>query len=85
LKETVVEAADTLANFLEKDFSQLVGPAAPVVNRIRNMYLMEILIKLPKDAARLQIQKKVLNNYIDLLKAEKKFRSVIVVADVDPY
>jgi hypothetical protein len=46
---------------------------------------MEILIKLPKDAARLQIQKKVLNNYIDLLKAEKKFRSVIVVADVDPY
>jgi primosomal protein N' (replication factor Y) len=85
LKETVVEAADTLANFLEKDFSQLVGPAAPVVNRIRNMHLMEILIKLPKDAARLQIQKKVLNNYIDLLKAEKKFRSVIVVADVDPY
>lgn len=85
LKETVVEAADTLANFLEKDFSQLVGPAAPVVNRIRNMYLMEILIKLPKDAARLQIHKKVLNNYIDLLKAEKKIRSVIVVADVDPY
>jgi len=85
LKETVVEAADTLANSLEKDFSQLVGPAAPVVNRIRNMYLMEILIKLSKDAVRLQIQKKVLNNYIDLLKAEKKFRSVIVVADVDPY
>jgi primosomal protein N' (replication factor Y) len=85
LKEVVSEAADTFANFLEKDFSQLVGPAAPVVNRIRNMYLMEILIKLPKDAARLQIQKKVLNNYIDLLKAEKKFRSVIVVADVDPY
>ena len=85
MKETVVEAADTLANSLEKDFSQLVGPAAPVVNRIRNMYLMEILIKLSKDAVRLQIQKKVLNNYIDLLKAEKKFRSVIVVADVDPY
>src|SRR6185312_13122550 len=85
LKEVVTDAADTLANFLEKDFKQLVGPAVPVVNRIRNMYLMEILIKLPKDAARLQIQKKVINNYIDLLKSEKKIRSVIVVADVDPY
>ncbi|MGN6194321.1 MAG: replication restart helicase PriA [Ginsengibacter sp.] len=85
LKEVVSEAADMLAGFLEKDFNQLVGPAAPVVNRIRNMYLMEILIKLPKDATMLQLQKKVINNYIDLLKAEKKLRSVIVVSDVDPY
>lgn len=85
LKEIVSESADSLARFLEKDFDHLVGPAAPVVNRVRNMYLMEILIKLPKDAAGLQIQKKVINNYMDLLKAEKRFRSVVVVADVDPY
>ena len=85
LKEIVFEAADSLANFLQKDFEYLAGPAAPVVNRVRNLYLMEILIKLPKDATHLQIQKKVINNYIDLLKAEKRFRSVIVVADVDPY
>jgi primosomal protein N' (replication factor Y) len=85
LKEIVFEAADSLANSLQKDFEYLAGPAAPVVNRVRNLYLMEILIKLPKDATHLQIQKKVINNYIDLLKAEKRFRSVIVVADVDPY
>jgi len=83
-KELVFEAADVLANSLKKDFEYLVGPAAPVVNRIRNRYLMEILIKLQKDAVQLQSQKKVIVNHINLLKAEKKFRSIVVVADVDP-
>ena len=61
-----------------------MGPAAPVINRVRSMYLMEILLKLPKDAAHIQAQKKVIGNYIDLLKAEKRFRSVVIIADVDP-
>jgi primosomal protein N' (replication factor Y) len=85
IKEVVFEAADVLANSMEKDFPNLVGPAAPVVNRIRNMYLVEILIKLQKDAAYLQIQKKVISNHIDVLKAEKRFRSVVVIPDVDPF
>lgn len=85
LKETVMEAADTLGNSLEKNFDNLVGPAAPVVNRVRNMYLMEILIKLQQDAAHLKAQKKVIANHIDLLKSQKKFRSVVVIADVDPF
>jgi len=84
-KEKVFEAADILANSLQKDFAHLIGPAAPVVNRVRNMFLMEILLKLPQDAAHLKIQKKVINNHIDVLKAEKKFRSVVVIADVDPF
>ncbi len=48
------------------------------------MYLMEILIKLQKDSVQLQGQKKVIRNHMDLLKAEKKFRSVVVIPDVDP-
>ena len=62
----------------------MVGPAAPVINRVRSMYLMEILIKLSKDAAHIQIQKKVISNCIDLLKAEKRFRSIVLIPDVDP-
>jgi primosomal protein N' (replication factor Y) len=85
IKEKVFEAADILANSLQKDFAHLVGPAAPIINRVRNMYLMEILLKLPQDAAHLKLQKKVINNHIDLMKAEKKFRSVAVVSDVDPF
>ncbi|HUZ58923.1 MAG TPA: primosomal protein N' [Hanamia sp.] len=85
MKEIVMEAADALGHFLEKDFENIIGPAAPIVNRVRNMFLMEILIKLRQDAARLKIQKKVISNHIDLLKAEKKYRSVVVIADVDPF
>ena len=84
IKELTFEAADILSNSLAKDFVNIVGPAAPVINRIRNKYLIEILLKLKKDAVNLQNQKKVISNHIDLLKAEKKFRSVIVIADVDP-
>ena len=83
-KELAFEAANVLSNYLAKDFKDLIGPAAPVVNRIRNKYLMEILLKLKKDAVNLQSQKQVIRNQIDLLKSEKQFRSVVVVADVDP-
>lgn len=85
IKEIVMESADVLGDSLKKDFRQVVGPAAPVINRVRNMYLMEILIKLQQDASQLKVQKKVIGNYIDLLKTQKKFRSVVVIADVDPF
>ena len=84
-KEIVFEAADILGESLQRDFANLVGPAAPVINRVRNMFLMEILIKLNQDASHLKIQKKVIANHIDLLKAEKRFRSVVAIADVDPF
>lgn len=84
MKEVLQEAAEALGNLLKKDFANMVGPAAPVINRVRNMYLMEILIKLTKDAKQIQLQKKVISNTIDLLRSEKRFRSVVVIPDVDP-
>jgi primosomal protein N' (replication factor Y) (superfamily II helicase) len=84
IKETVQNAAESLGNSLKKYFQNLTGPAAPVINRVRSMYLMEILIKLSKDVGQIQAQKKVINNYIDFLKADKRFRSVVIIPDVDP-
>ncbi|MEO6134353.1 MAG: primosomal protein N' [Ginsengibacter sp.] len=84
-KEIVMEGAYILGESLRKDFRELTGPAAPVINRVRNMFLMEILIKVQQDAAHLKAQKKVILNHIDLLKADKKFRSIVTVADVDPF
>ncbi|MEO6327339.1 MAG: primosomal protein N' [Ginsengibacter sp.] len=84
LKEVVAEAADKLGDILKRDLSNyIIGPAAPMVNRIRNMYIMELLVKLPKDTALLQRYKKVISNNFNLLHAEKKFRSVVLIADVD--
>jgi primosomal protein N' (replication factor Y) len=61
----------------------IVGPAAPVISRIRNQYLMEILIKLPKEYGMSMTYKKVIRNHINLVLAEKNYKSVVVVVDVD--
>jgi primosomal protein N' (replication factor Y) len=64
-----------------KDY--ITGPAAPVVNRIRNQYLMEILIKLPKEPGMSGRYKAAVRNHINLVNSEKNFKSVTVVVDVD--
>lgn len=83
--KTVVEnAADKLAMLLRQDLKEYItGPAAPVINRIRNQYLAEILIKLPKEHGMSGTYKKVIRNHINLLSSEKSFKSVTVVVDVD--
>jgi primosomal protein N' (replication factor Y) (superfamily II helicase) len=83
-RHIVEAAADKLVALLKQDLKDhIVGPAAPVVNRIRNQYLMEILIKLPKETGMSIKYKKVIRNHIDLLWSEKNFKSVTVIADVD--
>lgn len=84
LKETVDEAANFLASVLQKELANfIVGPAAPVVGRVRNQYIMEMLIKLPLDSRQIQQYKKLIRNDFNLLLADKRFKSVIMVADVD--
>ncbi|HEX2532588.1 MAG TPA: primosomal protein N', partial [Chitinophagaceae bacterium] len=83
-RNTVFEAAQAFARGLETAFgAHLVGPAEPVVNRVRNQFLMELLLKLPRDTGVIAQCKKTILNQIALLHAEKQFRSVIVVPDVD--
>jgi primosomal protein N' (replication factor Y) len=61
----------------------LVGPAEPVVGRVRNQYLMELLIKLPKDHKLITQCKKDLLEQIAILHNEPRFRSIVIVPDVD--
>ncbi len=83
-KTIVANAADKLATLLRQDLKEyIVGPAAPVIDRIRNQYLKEILIKLPKEYGMSMTYKKVIRNHINLLTGEKSYKSVHVVADVD--
>ena len=80
---TVKEASNKLAESLRIDFKDhIVGPASPVIGRMRNQYLMEIMIKLPKDGA--VKYKKVIQHHINLLLSEKKYKSITIIADVDP-
>jgi primosomal protein N' (replication factor Y) len=84
IKEVVDEAANKLGLALKIDLNNfVVGPAAPVVARVRNQYLMELLIKLPLDMKQIHQYKKAIKNQFNLLLAEKKFKGVVMIADVD--
>jgi primosomal protein N' (replication factor Y) len=84
-KERVEAAAHKLATLLRSDLKEyVVGPAAPVVARLRNQYLMEILIKLPKETGMGLRYKKMIRAHFQLLQSEKQFKSIVIIADVDP-
>jgi primosomal protein N' (replication factor Y) len=83
-RNTVQDAAHSFANALQIPYGKyIVGPAEPVINRVRNLFLMELLLKLPRDSQTIPKCKSDLLKQIALLHAEKKFRSVVVVPDVD--
>jgi primosomal protein N' (replication factor Y) len=84
-KNVVSSAAEALANLLRQDLGNyIVGPAPPVIGRIRNLYLMELMIKLPKEPGMSGTYKKVIRNHINLMQSQKQYKTVQVIADVDP-
>ena len=84
IKEVVEKAALFFADGLKTKYGQwLVGPAEPVINRIRNQHLMELLIKLPRDTKMIANCKKDMLEQVALLHQHKSFKSVTVVNNVD--
>jgi len=83
--QVVNEAALWLARNLEKNLPRRVlGPAVPSVSRIRNLYLRDILIKLPPKGAYISQCKRWIAEVVVHLKKSNPFKSVVVHADVDP-
>ena len=83
-KKVVDAAAEKLAFLLRQDLKEyVVGPATPMIGRIRSQYLVEIMLKLPKEPGMSMTYKKVIRNHINLMQSEKVYASVHVVADVD--
>jgi primosomal protein N' (replication factor Y) len=84
IRESVENAAHQFAAALKNKYGNyIVGPAEPVINRVRNQYLMEMLLKLPRDAKLIAQCKKDVLDQIAILHNEKRFRSVVIVPDVD--
>ncbi|MFZ9388819.1 MAG: primosomal protein N', partial [Chitinophagaceae bacterium] len=85
MKEVVDRAAQVYAASLASRYGKyMVGPAEPVIGRIRNQYLAELMLKLPRDGKTLARCKKDLLEEAAILHQQKSFRSVTVIPDVDP-
>ena len=78
------KAAAELAVELRKVFGKRVlGPEYPLVSRIKNLYLKNILIKIEKESS-VSFLKTTLKNQIEIFRAKKSNASVKVQIDVDP-
>jgi primosomal protein N' (replication factor Y) (superfamily II helicase) len=62
----------------------MIGPAEPVINRVRNQYLMDILFKLPKDSKTIQDCKIHIQKQFAILQNIREFAGIILIPDVDP-
>ena len=79
------KASIKLSESLRMDFKEsVVGPAPPVIARLRNQYLMEIMLKLPKETGMSLKIKKAIKHHINLLLSDKIYKSISIIADVDP-
>ncbi|MEM1216299.1 MAG: primosomal protein N' [Bacteroidota bacterium] len=83
---TVNDAMKLYAHWLKQQLGEKVlGPAVPYVGRVRNYYLLDVLIKLDRTPQEIQHAKRHIRAVTDQLKQTKGFSGVRVSIDVDPY
>jgi primosomal protein N' (replication factor Y) len=84
-KQIVNEAIKFIEQELRADYGKyLVGPAEPIINRIRNQYLMELIIKLPRDSKFITSCKKAISQIQSSMHQKEKLKNTFVILDVDP-
>ena len=82
--DLINEASKLLAIKLREIFEKRVlGPEFPIVSRIKNFYLKNILLKFEKEASIISM-KSMLSEQIKIFNQIEKYKSVRVVVDVDP-
>jgi len=79
------EAANHFLHILTPEIQKTVlGPAQPIVNRVRNKYIWELAIKISRQPQQLQLAKKQLFHYLRLLQVHPRYKSVSIIIDIDP-
>lgn len=82
--EFLNKAASALAGMLKPTFGALLlGPEYPLVSRIRNLYIKNLLLKTGKGTQGKQ-SKAELTRQLELFRALPDYKSVRIAIDVDP-
>jgi primosomal protein N' (replication factor Y) len=63
---------------------QVLEPAQPPVNRVRNQYIWELLLKIPREGISLPAVKQFLSKAIVAVQSNNRYARVRMYADVDP-
>ena len=80
LNKAAAEFATTLRKAFEK---RVLGPEFPMVSRVKNMYLKDILLKIEKETS-LHQAKEQLRFIVEQFMQTKKYSQIRMLIDVDP-
>ncbi|MCB9041779.1 MAG: primosomal protein N' [Lewinellaceae bacterium] len=84
--QTLNGGASIFENALKSKLGEwAIGPAIPYVGRVRGYYLLDFLIKLPRDAKKIRYAKEVAQQAIGGMQQTPGYSGVRVNVDVDPY
>ncbi len=83
-RDLISEAANYFSQQLRAIFQERVlGPEFPVIARIQNYYLKEILLKIEHEAPQKKVKER-LHELTDQFYSNPKYRSIRIIIDVDP-
>jgi primosomal protein N' (replication factor Y) len=78
------DAADLLAKMLKNIFgNNVLGPEFPLVSRINNYFIKNIIIKFDKNKSSKQA-KSLISLQVENIKKIEKFKYINIIFDVDP-
>ena len=78
------KASSVLAAGLRKEFgNRILGPEYPMVSRIMNLYIKQIMIKMERGGS-VKHMKDKLTTILEEFNQDKEFKGVRVIIDVDP-
>jgi primosomal protein N' (replication factor Y) (superfamily II helicase) len=85
-KKIAHAVADSFVNQLTETLKgiRILGPGEAMISKIRNEYLMTVLLKIRRDQGKLHEIKSILANTASSLQEIKEYRSIKIVFDVDP-
>lgn len=80
-----LRAAQLLANKLIENLgsSRVLGPQPPLVERVRNQFLFDILIKLEREKINFKAAKSFIQEKVTDVLADKSLKGIHIVIDVD--
>ncbi len=85
-KKIVAEASEKYTAVIKSKIKsvKILGPGEPMISKIRNEFLMHILLKIPRQQGGLSEIKQILIMEANKLHQDKVYRNVKIVFDVDP-
>ncbi len=85
-KHIAEEAARHMVQGLKPLFEKhLKGPAQPIIDRVRNLYIWEVMLTIPRQAQILQQCKTAIAQQIVIIHHHPRYKAVRININVDPY